>query len=152
MSIRTFSNEIAKNFLNTGTKPVALKKIDEVEQQEAVYRPVMIELSHLLEKTHTIYHEDEIISRIGEMGKTIADEGTEDGIFWQDQGGHQAMLMDERTLTAYRAIFEEYLDPGLVENLRSFLAQTNKTRLAEYEAASEEDQEKFKKINVVTLN
>ncbi len=86
------------------------------------------------------------------MGKTIADEGTEDGIFWQDQGGHQAMLMDERTLTAYRAIFEEYLDPGLVENLRSFLAQTNKTRLAEYEAASEEDQEKFKKINVVTLN
>lgn len=33
------------------------------------------------------------------MGKTIADEGTEDGIFWQDQGGHQAMLMDERTVT-----------------------------------------------------
>lgn len=152
MSIRIFSNEIAKNFIDTGKKPVALKRIDETEPEEAVYHPVMIELSHLLERTHTIYHEDEIISRIEELEKESSEVGTDDGIFWQDQGGHQAMLMDERTLTAYRAIFEEYLDPALVENLRNFLAQTNKNRMAEYAAANEEDQEKFRKINVVTLN
>lgn len=133
-------------------QPKLMKKTAAVEYEERDYYPVMIELAHLLEKTHTIAHEEEIISRIQELEEQNPESRAANGILWQTVGTELNLLLDEKTLTAYQAIFEEYLDPAVVANLKNFLEATNHKRQAEYESADETEKERFKKINVVTLN
>ena len=112
----------------------------------------MIELTHLLEMTHTILNEDDIISRIHQLESENPESVLTNGIFWQMQGETEAMLLDERSLATYKSIFEEYLNPELIENLRKFLEGENEKRLADYQAASNDEKEKFKKIIVVSLS
>ena len=112
----------------------------------------MVELIHLLEMTHTVHHEEEIINRIEAMEianpKTVATNR----IFWQfiDQG-HE-MLLDERSLSLYKDIFSDYLDENLISNLTNFLEETNKQRMTKYLAATEEEKLEYQKINMVTLH
>ena len=146
MSIRKFSNEAAKAQRKIMVKPV------KATPEEKLYYPVMIELTHLLEMTHTILNEDDIISRIHQMESENPESVLTNGIFWQMQGETEAMLLDERSLATYKAIFEEYLNPELIENLRKFLEGENEKRLADYQAASDEEKEKFKKIIIVSLS
>ncbi len=146
MSIRKFSNEAAKAQRKIMVKPV------KATPEEKPYYPVMIELTHLLEMTHTILNEDDIISRIHQMESENPESVLTNGIFWQMQGETEAMLLDERSLATYKAIFEEYLNPELIENLRKFLEGENEKRLADYQAASDEEKEKFKKIIIVSLS
>ena len=146
MSIRKFSNEAAKAQRKIMVKPV------KATPEEKPYYPVMIELTHLLEMTHTILNEDDIISRIHQMESENPESVLTNGIFWQMQGETEAMLLDERSLATYKAIFEEYLNPELIENLRKFLEGENEKRLADYQAASNDEKEKFKKIIVVSLS
>ena len=146
MSIRKFSNEAAKAQKKIMVKPV------KATPEEKPYYPVMIELTHLLEMTHTILNEDDIISRIHQMESENPESVLTNGIFWQMQGETEAMLLDERSLATYKAIFEEYLNPELIENLRKFLEGENEKRLADYQAASDEEKEKFKKIIIVSLS
>ncbi|MFZ2258068.1 MAG: hypothetical protein WAV55_08005, partial [Clostridiaceae bacterium] len=115
MSIRKFSNEAAKAQRKIMVKPV------KATPEEKPYYPVMIELTHLLEMSHTILNEDDIISRIHQMESENPESVLTNGIFWQMQGETEAMLLDERSLATYKAIFEEYLNPELIENLRKFL-------------------------------
>ena len=146
MSIRKFSNEAAKAQRKIMVKPV------KATPEEKPYYPVMIELTHLLEMTHTILNEDDIISRIHQMESENPESVLTNGIFWQMQGETEAMLLDERSLATYKSIFEEYLNPELIENLRKFLEGENEKRLADYQAASNDEKEKFKKIIVVSLS
>ena len=146
MSIRKFSNEAAKAQRKIMVKPV------KATPEEKPYYPVMIELTHLLEMTHTILNEDDIISRIHQLESENPESVLTNGIFWQMQGETEAMLLDERSLATYKSIFEEYLNPELIENLRKFLEGENEKRLADYQAASNDEKEKFKKIIVVSLS
>ena len=61
------------------------------------------------------------------------------------------MLLDERSLSLYKEIFEDYLDINLVSNLTNFLEQTNNQRMAEYLAATEEEKMEYRKIKIVSL-
>lgn len=146
MSIKKFSNNAANTQRKIMVKPV------KATPEEKPYYPVMIELTHLLEMTHTILNEDDIISRIHQMESENPESVLTNGIFWQMQGETEAMLLDERSLATYKAIFEEYLNPELIENLRKFLEGENEKRLADYQAASDEEKEKFKKIIIVSLS
>ena len=146
MSIKKFSNDAAKAQRKIMVKPV------KATPEEKPYYPVMIELTHLLEMTHTILNEDDIISRIHQMESENPESVLTNGIFWQMQGETEAMLLDERSLATYKAIFEEYLNPELIENLRKFLEGENEKRLADYQAASNDEKEKFKKNIVVSLS
>ncbi|MFZ2258435.1 MAG: hypothetical protein WAV55_09945 [Clostridiaceae bacterium] len=146
MSIKKFSNDAAKAQRKIMVKPV------KATPEEKPYYPVMIELTHLLEMTHTILNEDDIISRIHQLESENPESVLTNGIFWQMQGETEAMLLDERSLATYKSIFEEYLNPELIENLRKFLEGENEKRLADYQAASNDEKEKFKKIIVVSLS
>lgn len=115
------------------------------------YYPVMVELEHLLEMTHTILHEEAIIDRIRTAESEDPSSIPGNGIFWQVRDDGTFMLLDERSLQQYRPIFEEYLDPVLIANLTKFLEETNRKRLSEYQAAAESDQSEFGKIKVVKL-
>ena len=146
MSIKKFSNDAAKAQRKIMVKPV------KATPEEKPYYPVMIELTHLLEMTHTILNEDDIISRIHQLESENPESVLTNGIFWQMQGETEAMLLDERSLATYKSIFEEYLNPELIENLRKFLEGENEKRLADYQAASNDEKEKFKKIIIVSLS
>ena len=145
MSIKKFSNDAANTQRKIMVKPV------KATPEEKPYYPVMIELSHLLEMVHGVLNEDDIMSRIHQLESENPESVLTNGIFWQMQGETEAMLLDERSLVTYKAVFEDYLHPELIENLRKFLEGENEKRLAEYQSASDEEKEKFKKIIVVSL-
>lgn len=146
-----FSNVRANQGKNSGKTPKSIKRADHKAEEEISYYPVMVELSHLLDVTHNVLNEDEIIQRIRLMEQENPDSVLTNGVFWQSQDQGEAMLLDERTLKVYKNLFEEYLNPELVESLKNFLEETNKKRLAEYLSAEASEKEKFRKILVVTL-
>ncbi len=146
-----FSNERANSGKKDGKIPVSIKRADHTDEEEIAYYPVMIELGHLLDMTHNVLNEDEIVHRIRMMEQENPDSVLTNGVFWQTREDEEAMLLDERTLTVYKDLFEEYLNPELVESLKNFLEETNKNRIMEYLSADNEEIEKFRKIMVVTL-
>ena len=145
------TNTAAKKQLKPGTAARTVKKSVHVVPEERDYFPVMVELTHLLERTHRIAHEDEIMDRIKAL--ELADPATaqDDGIYWQTREDGTFLLFDERSLTRYKDLFAEYLDAELIQNLMNFLSQTNLARQAEFESAAAEDRARFGKINVVNL-
>lgn len=151
MSAMKFSNKTAMIPQKPGEHPRIIKKVVKAAAQGRDYYPVMVELVHLLEMTHAISHEEDIENRIKMMEAANPESVPYNGIFWQDQGDEIFMLLDERSLTVYKDIFEDYLNPELVASLKTFLETTNQKRLADYEAASEDGKAAFKKIIVVNL-
>lgn len=153
MTKLVLSNEAAKLHKENGGKASIRRfSFSKPTYEERDYYPVMVELIHLLEMTHTVHHEEEIINRIEAMESANPETVAMNGIFWQvtDQG-HE-MLLDERSLTLYQDIFKDFLDENLITNLIAFLEQTNNQRMAEYLAATEEEKLEYQKINVVTLH
>ena len=147
------SNQAAKLHKENGGKAsIRRPSFSKPTYEERDYYPVMVELIHLLEMTHTVQHEEDIINRITAMESTNPETVATNGIFWQftDQG-HE-MLLDERSLSLYKDIFNDYLDENLISNLSNFLEQTNNQRMTNYMAATEEDKLNYQKINVVTLH
>lgn len=145
------TNAAAKQRLKPGTAARAVKKHVHVVPEERDYFPVMVELTHLLERTHRIAHEDEIMDRIKELELADPIAAQDNGIYWQNREEGTFLLLDERSLTLYEKLFAEYLDPELIHNLSNFLRQTNLSRRSEFEAASPEERPRFGKINVVNL-
>ena len=153
MTKLVLTNEAAKRHKENGGKAsISGPSFSKPTYEKRDYYPVMVELIHLLEMTHTVHHEEEIINRIEAMEianpKTVATNR----IFWQftDQG-HE-MLLDERSLSLYKDIFSDYLDENLISNLTNFLEETNKQRMTKYLAATEEEKLEYQKINMVTLH
>lgn len=147
-----FTNPAARMQLKPGgNAPKILRKKSEAKPEERDYFPVMLELAQLLEKTHGFQYEDEISQRIKAMESADPESRLSNGVYWQDRPEGSFLLLDERSLRVYRGVLEEYLPGELLENLTNFLEQTNQKRRADYERASEEDKQAFKKIQVVTL-
>lgn len=153
MTKLVLSNEAANLHKENGGKAsIRRPSFSTPTYEKRDYYPVMIELIHLLEMTHTVHHEEEIINRIEALESANPKTVVTNGIFWQvtDQG-HE-MLLDERSLSLYKDIFNDYLDENLISNLTRFLEQTNNQRMKGFMAAADKEKLEYQKINVVTLH
>ncbi|KAF5077609.1 hypothetical protein DSECCO2_148970 [anaerobic digester metagenome] len=152
MKAKKLTNRPAANLAGQTTARKIVKDTPPVIYEEREYYPVMVELAHLLEKTHAIYHEDEIIQRIRLLEEEQPEGKGSNGLLWQSIGDEVNLLLDERAFSTFEEILKDYLDPALLQNLSKFLEQTNEKRRSAFESASEEEKQQYKKIHVVSLN